>query len=130
MAPTICLTSKNNTCSHGHVHSNVHGSLVRLHVHLLLHSFLQPHFLEQGKHQRLGYSQSSPIFSFLLSPMSHFLLLSSPIRLDVVILHVEQAPDPICIQPGMQHEAHVETRQRGLAVFYHKVILSECIDCV
>src|SRR6218665_1786996 len=76
-------------------------------------------FLEQGKHQRLGYCQSS------VQTMSHFILLSSPIHLDVVILHVEQAPDPICIQPGMQHEAHVETRQRGLAVFYDKVDLSE-----
>src|SRR6218665_3047504 len=123
MAPTICLTSKNNTCSHGHVHSDVHGSLVRLHVHLLLHSFLQPHFF--GARQTSAIGLFSVQSHFLLSPMSHFLLLSSPIHLDVVILHVEQAPAPICIQPGMQHEAHVETRQRGLAVFYHKVDLSE-----
>src|SRR6218665_2090858 len=108
-------------CSHGHVHSDVHGSLVRLHVHLPLHSFLQPHFVERDKHQRLGYCQSS----VHTCTMSHFLLLSSPIHLHVVVLRVEQAPDSICIQPGRKHEAHVETRQPGLALFDHKVDSSE-----
>src|SRR6218665_2012551 len=82
-------------------------------------NFCSQLFLEHGKHQRLGYCQSS------LHTMSHFLLLSNPIRVDVVILHVEQAPDSICIQHGMQHEAHIELRQGGLAIFYSKVDSSE-----
>ena len=53
--------------------------------------------------------------------MSHLLLLSSLISLDVVILHVELVPDPMCTRPGMQHEAHAKARQPGLAVFHHKV---------